>query len=91
MDFVKRSYDSLVYIRVRELEPVLLYDCRPKRWLDSLLSRSGRFSWDLTSSQDFSQCFTSSQCFTNPDIVWNLKDGNPFEEEKDPYNIQQVD
>ncbi len=74
MDFLKRSYESLVYIR---LESVLLY--RPKS--DLWLSRSGKFSWDI--SWDLGS--------TNPDIVWNLKEGNPFEVEKDPYNIQEVD
>lgn len=82
MDFVKRSYESLVYIR---LEPVLLY--RPKS--DLWLSRSVKFSWDISWDLGSSQCFTSSS--TNPDIVWNLKEGNPFEVEKDPYNIQEVD
>ena len=77
MDFVKRSYESLVYIPVRELEPVKLYDSKisPDQWLNSLLSRSGWFSWDIT----------------NPDIEWWLKGGNPFAEEKDQSTVQQVD
>ncbi len=86
MDFVKHSYESLVYIPVRELEPVKLYvSNRNDQWLNSLLSRSGWFTWDI---MDKSFKDTS---FIDPDIRWCLKEGNPFEEETDPYKIREVD
>jgi hypothetical protein len=82
MDFLKRSYESLMYIPIREMEPVKLYvvnrmnsNIVDDRWFNSLLYRSGRITWEPK----------------DPEIVWNLKEGNPFVEEKDQYNIQQVD
>jgi len=81
MDFVKRSYESLVYIPVRELEPVKLYvSNRNDRWLNSLLSRSGWFTWDIV-----------DPVIIDPEICWCLKEGNPFEEETDPYKVREVD
>jgi hypothetical protein len=76
--FLKRSYESLVYIPIREMEPVKIYTLNhvDDRWFNSLLYRSSRITWEP---------------FTDPEIVWNLKEGNPFAEEKDQYNIQQVD
>jgi hypothetical protein len=81
MNFVKRSYDSLVYIPVRELEPVKLYDSSSTRdrWLTSLLSRSGWFTWDITSPD------------SSWNISWNLAEGNPFEVETDQSSVQEVD
>jgi hypothetical protein len=79
-DFVKRSYESLVYIPVREMEPVKIYDSSKNSWLNSLLSRSGWFTWDIVKTWD--NMDNSKSCdIKDTDIVWILKNGeNPLEE-----------
>ena len=77
LHFVKRSYESLVYIPIRELEPIKIYNADTysfDRWLKSLLSKHGYFQWE------FEPSFHEIQTFTEPTIVWKMKDGsNPFE------------
>jgi hypothetical protein len=74
MNFVKQSYQSLVYIPFRELEPVKLYVSRRSddRWFNTLLYRSGKISWEPRDLE----------------ISWILKDSIQYEVEKDPYNIR---
>jgi hypothetical protein len=83
MNFVKRSYDSLVYIQVREMEPIKIYDSNHgtfDRWLNALLSRSGWFNWDITSDKDM-DTVKDMDSVKDPEIVWKMKDGsNPLEE-----------
>lgn len=96
MNFVKRSYDSLVYIPVREMEPVKIYNSDTEsfdRWLKTLLSRSGWFHWNFVSENppaftDVSNNITNNiSSFTDLDIVWVMKDGSdPLSRDK-PLDI----
>ncbi len=73
MNIAKRSYESLVYIPVREMEPVKIYDSNTKKfdcWLDSLFSQSGWFNWTI-----------KTDYIKDPEIVWKMKDDlDPLDE-----------